>query len=144
MIVARRAAVLAVALVLAGCGANTTPAPTGSLTPAASAAVWLVVPTAGPSMDPSLASALATAPAPSGSTTERVDLVRQSGDSAVIVASTEGAQPAGEGDVLLAVRDSSGWRLVTRADTSAFCAALAKAPAEVMPDAWRSYFGECR
>jgi hypothetical protein len=126
-------AIAMVMIVLAGAACGTG-SPSGTPTPAVAI----------PSMDPSLSSALVAAPAPSGATTERVDLVRQSGDSAVIVASTEGAQPAGEGDVLLAVRDSSGWRLVTRADTSAFCAALARAPADVMPDAWRSYFGECR
>lgn len=140
----RRIAVIAILLPLtASCGSTTPSNAPSSVTPVPATAPWLVVSSTQPGPDQALGVALQAAPAPSGSVPEKVDLVRQTDGFAYIVATPTADGWAGEGDIVIAVKEANGWHVFTRSDTNAFCAALAKAPLGLISDAERAYLAEC-
>lgn len=158
MIVARRAAILAAAVILSGCGIGPTPAPTASPAPAstspqASASMTASTPTPGTawaindalraSSDSGLVAALAALPAPSDGAHYAVTAIRQNGDWAVVAISDAKPQTASDTGFALAVRTGGQWTVVLATDTQAFCAALAKAPQGALSQDERDYFMGC-
>jgi hypothetical protein len=164
VIVARRAAALAVALVLAGCGSNTTPGPTtggpaspppasaassnpapgGSSTAAASpGSAWTIADAARASADPGLVASLAALPAPTGQARYAVTAIRQRGDWALVSIADADRQITSDSGFALAVRAGGAWTVVFGTDPQAFCAALAKAPAGAITQDERDHFTGC-
>ena len=132
----RRVLLLLVAVIATGCASSTTPAP-----PSASAAASAVA-----------AESLETAigkvglPTPSGGPVAAVSS-RTSGDWAIVTAkpwSASPSSPAAPFAVVLAHRVNGTWQVVSEGDTTAFCAALAEAPADLVGADVRDYFMGCR
>lgn len=164
MIVARRAAVVAVGLILAGCGSTTPPGPataspaasprTGATSspatpsgPSASGAqsgsAWAVDDAVRSSADPGLVSSLDALPAPPDGVRYAVTGIRQQGDWAVVAFSDARPQAASDSGIALAVRSGGAWTVVLADDPTAFCAALAKTPPGAITQDERDYFMGC-
>lgn len=164
MVVARRAAILAVALILAGCGSTTSPGPataspaspplTGvtsspaalsspSASGAQSGSAWTVDDEVRSSADPGLVSSLDALPAPPAGARYAVTGIRQQGNWAVVAFSAARPQAASDSGIALAVRSGGAWTVVLADDTTAFCAALAKVPPGGITQDERDYFMGC-
>lgn len=144
-----------VSLLLAGCAsAPSTPAVTTSPTtpspvppsPSPTVAIdgpWQLEPAIRASVDPGLLAAVQLVPPADGTSLDRVDWVARAQDFAIVSAVPTNPDWAGSPYVILAWRDGLGWHAVGRSDSSAFCAALAKAPPSLISEVERAYFGEC-
>lgn len=128
-------------LLLTACGSSATNARTSGSP--ATGAVWLAMPATFPAVDQSLRTTLLVAASPPAAVPEKIISVRESADFAYIVAVPIADGWAGEGDILVAMRDASGWHVVSRSDTTAFCDALAKAPAGMISEPELAYLAEC-
>jgi hypothetical protein len=131
----RCALLVLVAVIATACASTTSPAPSSASLLASTPA----------------ADALETAigkiglPAPSGASVAAVSS-RTSGDWAIVTAgssSTGPSSPVAPFAVVLAHLVNGSWQIVSERDTSAFCAALAAAPADLVNTDVRDYFVGC-
>ena len=146
MIVARCVAVLAVAVVLAGCGSQT-PAQTASPSAGAPSAAAASSPLpSGMTADLAAAVTALALPAPSGQPITAAN-VQTSGDWTSITAGpTTGdpVRPIGPFTVVIGHRVNGVWTLVSERDGPAFCAALDAAPSDLGTATIRDYYGGCK
>jgi hypothetical protein len=111
---------------------------------AAPAAAWVIDDPALASADPGITAVVQQLPPVDGGAASRVALIRGTPDYAELIAVSTEPGWAGEGYGIIVWRDASGWHVAGRADTAAFCAALAKRPDGAMSPTELAYFGECR
>ena len=131
----RRVLLLLVAVISTGCASTTSPA-APSASPVTSAAVVGTLETAIGKIG---------LPAPSGAQVTAISS-RTSGDWAIVTAEPSSASmssPAAPFAVVLAHRVNGSWQVVSERDTSAFCAALVAAPADLVNADVRDYFVGC-
>jgi hypothetical protein len=122
-------------VLFAGCSSPAAPAPTpGAFSTAA--------------LPADLSSALASLqPAGNGTSSLVSENALTSGDWAAITAgpaTSDASGPAGPFTIVIAHRVNGTWQLARESDTSAFCAALAAAPADVVSADMRDYFSGCK
>jgi hypothetical protein len=113
------------------------------ITPRVASSAWALDNPVASAIDPQLATALVALPAPADGATYNIHAVRQSGDWALVMFDDANPAMAGEGGFVIATRQGGRWTVALPTDLSAFCAALAKAPANALSQDERDYFMGC-